>query len=99
MPTKFTFIKVQYRFVDGHHMFTSDDIDGLLVVSKDAETAYRDVAPSIKLLLKMNEGIDCEVEPAMSFHDFLACSGQEEEDVTEPPPLVLSDREYCLMPA
>ena len=65
------FIKIQYSFTQGHHVFTSDDIDGLLVVSEDAETAYRDVAPSIKKMLKVKEGIECEIEPAMSFREFI----------------------------
>ena len=91
------FIKIQYSFTQGRHVFTSDDIDGLLVVSEDAETAYRDLAPSIKKLLKMKEGIECEIEPAMSFKEFVSHSTHD--DLPEEDPLVLSDKEFCLTPA
>ena len=95
--TPITLVRIHYQFIEGHHIFTSDDIDGLLVMSKDAETAYRDVAPSIKKLLKANQGIECDVEPTISFKELIAAStdGVSRQEN----PLVLSDKAFCLMPA
>jgi hypothetical protein len=62
---------VQYRYIDGYHVFTSDDVYGLYVASQDAREAFSNIAPAIELLVKLNEKIDCVVEPAVSFREFL----------------------------
>jgi hypothetical protein len=69
---------VEYRYMEGYHVFTSDDVYGLYVASRDAQEAFSNVAPAIKLLVKLNEEIDCVVEPAASFREFL-------ETVRKPP--------------
>ena len=40
------------------HVFTSDDVYGLYVASRDAREAFSNVAPAIGLLVKLNEGIN-----------------------------------------
>jgi len=60
-------IHVNYRLIDGYHVYTSDDVYGLYVANTDAQAAYDAVAPSLERLVKLNEKIDCHVEPAMTF--------------------------------
>ena len=62
---------VQYCFIEGYHVFTSDDVYGLYVASRDAREAFSNLAPAIELLVKLNEDINCVVEPAVSFREFL----------------------------
>ena len=38
-------IRAQYRFVDGYHVFTSEDVRGLYVASKDAREAFDKCLP------------------------------------------------------
>ena len=71
MKDVMTSVCVKYKYVDGWHVFASDDVEGLYVASKDAKLAFDDVGPSITLLLKLNEGIECVVKPEMPFANFL----------------------------
>ena len=87
-------VRIDYKYVAGQHIFASKDIEGLLVVSGDAEVAHRDVAPSIKKLLLMNNGIECEIQPAVPFKDFIARVTHKKEHADTP--LTLSNQEYCL---
>ena len=96
-PKTVAVIKVLYSFDHGHHIFTSDDLDGLLVVSEDAETVYRQLVPSIKKLLKIKTGIEFQIESAMSLKNFMSHVVQNDFIEEEPP--VLSDKEFCLTPA
>lgn len=64
-------IQVSYKFCDGYHVFKSDQLKELCVASKDPEVAFRDVTASIKLILKLTMGIDCEVEALQSFEEFI----------------------------
>lgn len=56
-------ITVEYKIVDGCHVFKSKDLPGFLVASKDMESAFADVAPVMERLLKDNLGIECKVQP------------------------------------
>ena len=67
-----TSIETTYKSVDGWHVFMSDELPGLYVASRDLDAAYRDVAPSIQALLKLDEGVDCTVSPEVSLAVFLA---------------------------
>jgi hypothetical protein len=58
-------IRVNCRFVDGYHVYTSDDVYGLYVASRDSTQAYAAVAPSLEKLIQLNEGIACQVEPVL----------------------------------
>ena len=69
--TEITSIRVDYKFVDGWHVFSSEQIAGLYVASQDPERAYNDVGTSIEKLLKLNEGIECSVTPELSFPEYV----------------------------
>lgn len=64
-------IRVNYRFVDGYHLYTSDDVYGLYVASRDPSQAYAAVAPSLEKLIRLNEGITCRVEPVLTFSELV----------------------------
>ena len=101
-PSTVAVIKVLYRFEHDHHIFTSDDLDGLLVVNEDAATVYRQLVPSIKKILKIKTGREFNVETAISLDDLLAHVAEEhstvEQEIREDS-FVLSDKEFCLVPA
>lgn len=89
-----TTICTRYKFVDGWHIFQSEDVHGLYVASPDAERAYHDIGPSIELLVKLNEGIECKAIPELSYREFLASIRQENEP--EDIGLVMSDKRFVL---
>ena len=98
--TKTTSICVRYMNAEGWHVFQSDELPGLMVANKDARVAFDDVGPSIKLLLELDEGINCNVHQEMSFEEFLnvargklVASGPEEDR-----PLILSDKRFMVVP-
>jgi len=64
-------IRVAHRFIDGYHVYTSDDVYGLYVASQDAREAYDAVAPSLQRLIELNEGITCRVEPALTYSELV----------------------------
>jgi hypothetical protein len=64
-------IRVHYRFVDGYHVYTSDDVYGLYVANEDSRAAYDAVAPSLEKLIKLNEDLDCRVEPTLTFSELV----------------------------
>jgi hypothetical protein len=66
-----TVIRVAYRFIDGLHVYTSDDVYGLYVANRDPQRAYAAVAPSLQRLISLNEGLDCQVEPALTYSELL----------------------------
>lgn len=74
-------IRVDYRFIDGHHVYTSDDVYGLYVANLDAQAAYDAVAPSLEKLIKLNEKIDCHVEPALTFPEDCHATRHPDEPV------------------
>lgn len=97
MTAKKTSIWATYKYVDGWHIFRSDDVVGLYVAHKDAERAYNDVAGSIQLLLKLNEGIDCKVVPELTFKEFLTSLRDHDEEAANDAPLVMSGRRFAVM--
>ncbi len=54
MSVDSAFIDVEYRNLDGYHVFTSDDVYGLYVANKDARQAFDGVALALSELLKRN---------------------------------------------
>ena len=44
-------IRVAYRFIDGYHVYTSDDVYGLYIANQDAGKAYSAIAPSLEKLI------------------------------------------------
>ncbi|HEX2890712.1 hypothetical protein [Vineibacter terrae] len=65
-------VTVDYRIVDGWHVFTSDQVKGLYVAHEDCRTAYDAVAPTIEALLSENEKVEVKVQPGTTVDRFLA---------------------------
>jgi hypothetical protein len=87
-----TSICAKYKSVDGWHIFDSDDLPGLYVASRDAVTAYEDVAPAIEALIDLDEGIKVEAKPELSLAEFLeSLKGEVPEQ-----PLVMSDKRFSV---
>jgi hypothetical protein len=53
--------EIKHTQKDGRHVFTSDKIHGLLVVSKDLDKAIKQLRFVIPELVKRNHGFDCSV--------------------------------------
>lgn len=66
-----TAISVNYRFIEGYHIYTSTDVYGLYVAHRDAKVAYEAVGPSLEKLILLNEGMACRVEPMQTFSEML----------------------------
>lgn len=98
-----TTISVKYRFIDGYHIFTSDDVYGMYVAHQDAQIAYEHVQPSIKELVKQNEDIDVSVAPVLSFEDFVNLLRETatavDDDVLPSHPAIIESREFLLIAA
>ena len=94
-------IDVQYRHVEGYHVFTSEDVYGLYVASKDARKAFDGVAPALAALLGRNYEIDAVVEPAVPFAEFLKSRWPKFQDAPERPrpPQILGPQRYVLKQA
>jgi hypothetical protein len=72
-------IRVKYRFIDGYHVYTSDEVHGLYVAKRDARAAYEAVAPSLARLIELNEGVACQVEPALTFSELMRSARHPDE--------------------
>ena len=64
-------IKVNYKYINGNHVFTSEEIKGLFVVHKDFRTAYEDVAPVLEHLLTHETGHEYKVYPLIPIDEFM----------------------------
>ena len=71
-------ITVTYRTKDGWHLFTSDQMDGLVVASPDLRTAFDDVPKAVSMLLKLDHGFECVVQPRLDYEGFCALLGARE---------------------
>src|SRR5260370_120274 len=78
-------ISVRYRFVDGYHVFTSQDVRGLYVASKDPRKAYDDVADVLHELVSRQSGVDVEIVPTLTFEEWL---GRRRKAVADKPPIM-----------
>lgn len=76
-----TTVRVDYKEQDGWHVFSSDQIYGLYVASKELETAFEDVGPTIEKLIKLNYNLDVKVHPVPPFEEFLDLLGSREPSV------------------
>lgn len=56
-------IRVRIKRSGGYIRATSKDVPGLFLCSQDSETLERNIIPAIKLLFKLNRGLDVEVFP------------------------------------
>lgn len=56
---------------DGWFVYTCDQLPGLYVAHQDDRTAYDDIPESIRMLIKLNDGIECQVSHAVSYAEFV----------------------------
>jgi len=69
-----SFFAVKYAKIDGAHFFTAHHelSQGLCVGHHDLKTAFDEATLQLKMLLKENHGLECDVEPALTFEQFEA---------------------------
>lgn len=84
-------IKVNYEYTKGHHVFTSDEIKGLLVVHKDFRTAYEAFAPVLEHLLAYETGREYKVYPLIPIGEFL-----DDGEVPTSPESISNGRMNCV---
>lgn len=89
-----TSIRVDYKHVDGWHVFSSEKLPGLYVASKDAQEAYEDVGPALEKLLFLNAGIHCQVTHELGFNEFVRQLTGQASDTSRPP--VLASHRYAI---
>lgn len=65
-----TTVLVDYKNRDGWHVFTSNDVLGLYVASKDARKAYEDVPIALQKLMELDYSCQCKVSRPLTFEDF-----------------------------
>jgi hypothetical protein len=66
-----TDLRVMRRVRDGWYVYTCDELPGLLVAGQDDKIAYEDVPESIRVLIKLDHGIDCLVTHKVPYAEFL----------------------------
>jgi hypothetical protein len=86
-------VHVKYRFVDGYHIFTSDEVRGLYVASKDAREAFDSVSPMLQELISLKLKVLCKVETPMTFDEF---SAHVEAGAATPAAPVMANREFIV---
>lgn len=59
--------RISYEHADGLHIFTSNQILGLLVASRNARQAIDQLVPTITALIKANDGRELTVELGKEF--------------------------------
>ena len=98
--TRSILVDVQYKSLDGWHVFTSPNMSGLYVASKNAEVAFNDIPTAIQMLVKLDTGLDVKVEAAMPYDEFEACVAQRDVESGEeiPHPAFIRDRTYTVHP-
>lgn len=90
-----TVIHVGYRYIEGYHVFTSEDVYGLYVAEKDSQKAFDAVAPSLQKLIMLNEGVKCVVEHAQTYIEFQRML-KHQQDHTVPHPSIIASRQYIV---
>jgi hypothetical protein len=91
MPTEYVSIKVGYRFVEGYHIFTSPDVRGLHVASRDPRKAYDSVAEVLQELISRKNGPVVKIAPALTFEEWL--DRRHGSQRTEP---ILRERDFVI---
>jgi len=64
-------VVVTRKVRDGWFVYTCEDLPGLYVAHQDDQIAYNDLPLAIKLLVKLDEGIDCAVSHAVPYAEFV----------------------------
>lgn len=103
MAKMFT-IKVNYRQVEDYHVFTSEDLYGLYVASKDPEIAFDRLVPSVVELVKLNYDMNVSVDLTQSFREFAEQRGIDDNerpaDLPDvPPPAFLPQQQLVIREA
>jgi hypothetical protein len=75
-----TVVIVNRKERDGWFVYTSDDIPGLYVASHDDQVAYDDLPASIRLLVKLNHGIECQVFHTVPYAEFVSAAQSHEQN-------------------
>ncbi|MDP3378693.1 MAG: hypothetical protein Q8S53_10040 [Brevundimonas sp.] len=78
------YINVQYRNIDGAHVFTSEEATGLYVMKSDPRVAFECVSEGVSRHFRNNDNVDVKVEADMSVEEFLGRIGEGESDVGHP---------------
>lgn len=89
-------ISVVYRFVDGYHVFTSKDVRGLYVASRDSRKAYESVGEVLKCLISKQSGAaTVEIVPTMTFEEWLSLRQRGKPGEASRPP-ILRGRDFMV---
>ena len=88
-----TSICVNFKFAEEWHVFSSDQLPGLYVASRNAEVAFKDVATAIEKLVFLNEGVKIKAVPELSFKDFIEQTQSSKDDEI----IVLSDKRFSIV--
>jgi hypothetical protein len=72
MSAMATEITVRRRLRDGWYIYTCDAIPGLFVASKDDREAYEDVPTAIKLLFRLDFGVEVSVANKVNYDSFFS---------------------------
>ena len=67
-----TEIRVNRRQRDGWSVYTSPDLPGLYVASKNDREAYEDVPLAIQMLFRLDYQIDVSVSHKVDYDNFVA---------------------------
>lgn len=89
-------ISVGYRFIDGYHVFTSKDIRGLYVASRDPRKAYESVGEVLQALVaRQTKATTVEIVPTLTFEEWvnLRQKGKPEEAAKLP---ILGARDFMV---
>ena len=60
---------IAYRYVDGYHVFTSDDIQGFYVATKNPDLAVSQIVAGVSAILSHNLGGEWKVGIARSMRE------------------------------
>lgn len=77
MIDKVPLVRVQYRSIEGYHVFTSSDVYGLYIASQDLEAARHRIGAALRELLQTNYSVVADVKLAASFSEVVGSSCDE----------------------
>jgi len=69
-PPEFWVAQVTHVFENEHHVFTSETIEGLLIVERDAKKAFAQVVPTIQRLIWHSKKQNVKVKLGADFKEF-----------------------------
>jgi hypothetical protein len=70
MNASVTIVEVEIQRKDGYVFANSKDVPGLHLCSQDPQVVAQSIIPAIKMLFKLNRGLDVEVVPAADIDAF-----------------------------